>query len=89
LFLDMEVHHLSIGGLVMPRSAASLLVLCTLFALPAFAQVDRAALVGTVTDSSGARLPNARVEVVSPATGLRRNVQADASGSFALSSLTS
>ncbi len=38
---------------------------------PLFAQ-DRAALNGVVTDASGAMVPDARVELVSSATGLRR-----------------
>jgi hypothetical protein len=71
----------------MLRVAASLVVLSVLFTVPVRAQVDRATLVGTVTDSSGARLPNAQVEVNAAATGLRRTVKTDASGSYAVSGL--
>src|SRR5262245_20311986 len=71
----------------MPRYAASLVVLFAALTISASAQVDRATLVGTVTDSSGARLPGAQVEVTAAATGLRRTVTTDASGSYAVSGL--
>ena len=41
------------------------------------AQVDRATLVGTVTDTSGAVVPGAKLEIVSTETGLRRAVETD------------
>jgi len=36
------------------------------------AQIDRASLNGTVTDTSGASVPKAQVEVVSTTSGLKR-----------------
>ncbi len=51
------------------------------------AQVDRANLVGTVTDASGAVTPNAKVEVVAPDTGLRRQTETNAAGAYSLPSL--
>lgn len=56
-------------------------------AVPAIAQVDRATLVGTVSDSSGAVIPGARLEVASQETGLRRESQTGENGSFAFSLL--
>ena len=51
-------------------------------ALPLAAQVDHASLNGTVTDQSGATIENARVEVVSSATGFRRQVITGAAGTY-------
>jgi len=52
-----------------------------------FAQVDRATLVGTVTDPSGAVVPGAKVVVTAPDTGLRREMQSGASGNFSFAGL--
>jgi hypothetical protein len=52
---------------------------------PALAQVDRATLGGTVTDPTGAVVPNAQVELVSQETGLRRQVQTSESGTYTVS----
>ncbi|MBK5292216.1 MAG: TonB-dependent receptor, partial [Acidobacteriia bacterium] len=49
------------------------------------AQLDRASLVGTVSDSSGALVPGAKVEVVSPDTGLRREALTSESGTYTFS----
>jgi hypothetical protein len=46
------------------------------------AQVDRAALVGTVTDSSGRVLPQAHVTAVQNSTGLRRETTSSSSGTY-------
>ncbi|MDR3751818.1 MAG: TonB-dependent receptor [Terracidiphilus sp.] len=46
------------------------------------AQVDRAGLNGTVTDSSGKRLPGARIAAVQSATGLIRETVSSASGVY-------
>ncbi len=54
---------------------------------PALAQVDRATLVGTVTDSTGAVAPGAKVEVTSQGTGLRREAQTNESGTYTVSLL--
>jgi len=54
---------------------------------PAAAQVDRATLVGTVTDPTGAVVPNAQVDLVSQETGLRRQVKTGESGAYTVSLL--
>jgi len=57
------------------------------FTLPVFAQLDRASLSGTVTDTTGAVVPGARIEVTSAETGFRREASSSANGSYALSLL--
>jgi hypothetical protein len=51
------------------------------------AQVDRATLAGTVADSSGAIIPGVEVQVLSNETGLRRDVQTTATGTYSLPGL--
>src|SRR5690349_20802563 len=53
----------------------------------AVAQVDRATLTGSISDSSGAVVPGALVEIVSVDTGLRRSVEASGNGSYTASQL--
>jgi hypothetical protein len=55
--------------------------------MPVAAQVDRATLVGTVTDSTGALIPGARVEVLSQETGLRRETHTGEAGAYTFSLL--
>src|SRR5215470_15683524 len=52
-----------------------------------FAQGDRAALTGTITDATRADVPNARVKVVYPETGLSRETVSSSAGVFRLSGL--
>jgi len=49
---------------------------------PASAQVAGATLTGTVTDSSGATLPNAQVTITDVATGVTRTVSSNAAGLY-------
>jgi hypothetical protein len=65
----------------------ALALVLTFFALggnSARAQVLYGSLVGTVTDPSGAIVPNAAVSVTNAATGLAREVLADDNGRFSL-----
>jgi len=64
-----------------PR-VASVLFLTVFGAWPLAAQVDRATLNGRVTDASGSVIPGAKVEVLSPSTGLRREVVTDSNGTY-------
>jgi hypothetical protein len=52
------------------RMPLALLALCILYALPLCAQVDQGTITGTVTDPSGAVIPNAQVTLTSTDTGL-------------------
>jgi hypothetical protein len=52
-----------------------------------YAQVVGATLSGTVTDASGAALPNAQVSMRNTATGVTRAVTADAAGFYAAANL--
>ena len=63
---------------------ASVLLGC---AVPIFAQVDRSALTGTVTDPSGSLLRQAQVTVVENATQLRRQGVSDAVGRYGIAEL--
>jgi len=62
--------------------------LCFLaFAATALAQVDRAALNGTVTDPSGALVQNVKIELDSPATGLHRETATNSKGTYQVPAL--
>src|SRR5438128_10983610 len=54
---------------------------------PIAAQVDRATLTGTVTDSTGAVIVGATVEAVSTSTALRRETMTDTNGTYDLPGL--
>ena len=53
----------------------------------AFSQINNANLNGTVTDPSGASVPNAEVEVVALDTGFKRQTTTGSSGVYSISSL--
>ncbi len=55
--------------------------------LPSAAQVLYGSLTGTITDSTGAAVPGAKVEVVNTATGISRNAATDDRGGYLFSDL--
>lgn len=61
--------------------------LLSLTSLSAIAQVDTAQVSGVVTDSSGAVVPNAQIQIVSKSTGVTRTVTANNSGSYTVLAL--
>src|SRR5215472_935911 len=61
--------------------------LCFLWTVNCMAQVNRANLNGTVTDPSGANVPNAKVELVELDTGFTRETITGVSGVYSISSL--
>lgn len=72
------------------RSFLSLLllpVLALLGGVTASAQVDTGAIVGSVTDNTGAVLPGARVTVTEQNTGIKTSVTSGVNGEFAISPL--
>ena len=64
-----------------------MLVLAVLASTPVHAQVAGATLSGTVTDASGAAVPNARVSVKNSATGVVREVTSDSAGFYSVPNL--
>jgi len=54
---------------------------------PASAQVETGRIGGTITDPSGAVIPNAQVTITNVATGAVRNVKSDASGYYVATNL--
>jgi hypothetical protein len=63
------------------------LLITSILVLPAAAQVDRAAINGTVTDSTGAVVQGAKVVLLSAATGLRRETATNAAGIYDFSAV--
>src|SRR6266849_6624518 len=68
----------------MLKPALQILMCVCLIAATAFAQgeIGGASLNGTVTDSSGAAVPSAKVTATNPATGLTRTTATDQSGLY-------
>ena len=54
----------------------------TQFATPAFAQVSTGSINGTVTDATGAVIPNAQIVLTNKATGDKRTITSNGSGNF-------
>jgi hypothetical protein len=61
--------------------------LCFLWTVNGMAQINGANLNGTVTDTSGARVPNAKVELVEVDTGFTRESLTGDSGVYSISSV--
>jgi hypothetical protein len=73
--------------LVLWRTARKFVVAFALALVCCFAQADRAALTGTITDASQAAVPKAHVKIVYPNTGLSRDAITADSGVFRLGGL--
>ena len=67
----------------MSRHALLLIIL----SCPLLAQIDHGSLNGTVTDPSNSLVPNAKVEAVLAATGLRRETTTGSAGTYQFPSL--
>ncbi|MBM3749210.1 MAG: carboxypeptidase regulatory-like domain-containing protein, partial [Acidobacteria bacterium] len=63
--------------------AVTMLLIAAL-AQPAAAQVLYGSIIGTVTDPTGAVVPNATVSITSKATGASRETSCDAAGRYSL-----
>ena len=61
-------------------------ILCLLF-VSTFVQAQSAALRGTVTDSSGAIVPSAKLTVTNTATNAARAVESNESGVYSITNL--
>ena len=66
------------------RVASPVALTLLLFANSLFAQVNRANINGTVTDASGALIPDADVVIVSNETGFRRKVETSRKGDYSI-----
>src|ERR1700726_2490747 len=65
----------------------TILALALLASTPVHAQVAGATLSGTVTDASGAAVPNAKVSIKNSATGVVRDVTTDSAGFYSVPNL--
>ncbi len=84
----MTKHTSMISGRLSTLAQMALCLCLTIFAAtPAFSQADQGAITGTVTDSTGAVVPNAQVSVTSADTGLVLKSTADGRGVFIFSPL--
>ena len=63
------------------------LFFCALGAVSGMAQINRANLNGTVTDPSGASVPNAKVVIAAPDTGFTRQAISGTTGVYSITSL--
>ncbi len=72
---------------VLPVSRVALLAACATLAVPAFAQFDSGAVLGSVRDNSGALVAGARVELTVVGKGTHIVRQADSNGAFEFDSL--
>ncbi len=71
-----------------PKGVLLLLAACLLaFVLPVYGQVVTGDIVGTVTDISGAVVPQAKVTVTNVATGVSRVITTDSSGNYSVTTL--
>src|SRR5258706_6205808 len=69
------------------KSRLTFLLLFVIFAITVSAQTFRGGIQGTVTDNSGAVVPEAQLTVTSIATGFTRTTTADSSGNFSFAEL--
>src|SRR5690242_14096539 len=73
---------------MMIRKASSQFLITTIFfGLAVYAQVTTATISGTVSDTSGAVHPGAKLEILNEDTGFTRTVQTDAAGRYTAPSL--
>ena len=79
------------SGRAQNRGAVQLfsgLVLILLLCLPAFSQGNFGRILGTITDQSGAVIPDATVTVTDTQRGVTRTLTTDAAGEYDAPSLT-
>jgi hypothetical protein len=74
---------------VVLRRLVAVIGLIFAFSVTASAQFDTGTIAGSVTDPSGAFIPNASVTITNVGTAVRKAMQADSSGNFVASALPS
>jgi hypothetical protein len=77
----------AIGAKAVYLYAALFISMWIFFSVPASAQNDVGSIVGFVSDSSGAVVPNAKVTIKNEGTGESRTVSTDSSGHYAVPNL--
>ncbi len=63
------------------------LLLCLLCPVPLFAQATEGSILGTITDTSGAAVPQATVRITNVGTGIERSTQTDSAGEYVVTNL--
>lgn len=71
----------------MPRTTLTALTLAVLLAIPALGQLDRGTITGTVSDSTGARIPGAAILIRNPATNANYKTESTAAGQYTMPNL--
>ena len=69
------------------RRVTSICVFSLILSLSLFAQGDRGTITGTVTDSTGAPMPNVAVNITNTATNISVHVTTTGTGEYSVSSL--
>lgn len=64
-----------------------ILILISIFSLAIIGQTNRGGISGTVSDSNGAVVPNAKVTITNDATGVKLTVTTSGSGAFIVNTL--
>src|SRR5437016_8601238 len=70
-----------------PRRLICLFLALLICATLSFGQAVTGALLGTVTDASGATVPNAKVTITDVNTGTNRNARTNESGNYSFADL--
>ena len=82
------ITHKGLNGVSRLPVAPALLIISLLISSPGYAQVAGATLSGTVTDPSGAGIPNAHLSIKNTATGVTTDVTTDSAGFYTVPNLT-
>jgi len=84
---SLTLSHPRIGENIMKSKLVALLIALVCLAAMAYAQTDTARVIGTITDTTGAVIPNANVSVTSAATGQVAAVKTNGAGEYAINAL--
>src|SRR5581483_11748831 len=74
--------QISVVPALLTKIFARVAVVCLVLGLPLFGQVERASIIGTVTDSSGAAIPGVQVKVTNEATNTTSRLVTDSAGAY-------
>lgn len=72
---------------ILTSKTAALLILLTLLSCGLFAQTTTGGLVGTITDASGAAVPNASIEALNTATNVKTSATVGSTGDYRFGNL--